>query len=169
MPRTTGVVARMNRKDELKKKICFVSSSGGHWEELMCLKPLAEKYNSFFVTEQGEQAEGFIFQRMYAVPQINRHEKNFMIHFLSLFYEANKILKQERPNIVISTGALVSFPFCLLAKLRGGKVIFIESFARVNNASLTGRLVYKFADLFLVQWKSMLKVYPKAKYVGGIF
>ena len=38
-----------------------------------------------------------------------------------------------------------------------------------NNRSLTGRLVYPFADLFLVQWESLLELYPKAKYVGGIF
>ena len=54
-------------------------------------------------------------------------------------------------------------------KLRGGKVIYIESFARVHDASLTGKLVYRFADLFIVQWETMIDVYPRAKYVGGIF
>lgn len=150
-------------------KICFASSSGGHWEELLCLKELAEKYESFFITEQGGQAQDSALKNVYVLPQINRHENNFTIHFIQLFFEANKIINKEKPNIVISTGALVAFPFCILVKLRGGKVIYIESFARVENSSMTGKLVYRFADLFLVQWKSMLKVYPKAKYVGGIF
>lgn len=80
-----------------------------------------------------------------------------------------KILKKEKPDFVITTGALIAFPFCIFAKLRGTKIIYIESFARVNNQSLTGKLVYPFADLFLVQWEPLLKFYPKAKYVGGIF
>lgn len=157
------------KKIKSKNKICFVSSSGGHWEELLCLKELAEEYESFFVTEQGGQVQDSTFENIYALPQINRHEKNFIIHMVQLFFRAKKILKKEKPNIVISTGALVSFPFCVLMKLSGGKVIYIESFARVENPSLTGKLVYRFADLFLVQWETMLKVYPKAKYVGGIF
>ena len=92
-----------------------------------------------------------------------------MFHFFRLFVEADKILKAEKPDVILSTGALVAYPFCLLGKLRGAKVVYIESFARVYNRSLTGRLVYPFADLFLVQWESLLSCYPKAKYVGGIF
>ncbi len=150
-------------------KICFVASSGGHWEELMCLREIAEAHESFFVTEQGGQAQETKLQNVYTTPQINRHEKGFIGHFVKLFAFANKVLRQEKPDVVITTGALIAYPFCLLAKLRGKKVVYIESFARVNNRSLTGRLVYPLADLFLVQWKSMLKCYRKAKYVGGIF
>ena len=151
------------------KKACFIASSGGHWEELMCLKEIADVYDTFYVTEEGSQAEDFSLKKIYTLPQINRHEKNFLPHFIILFKNASKILKRERPDFVITTGALIAFPFCVLAKFRGIKVIYIESFARVNNQSLTGKLVYPFADLFLVQWESLLKLYPKAKYVGGIF
>lgn len=153
----------------MKKKLCFVSSSGGHWEELMCLLPLTEAYDACFVTEEGGQAADGRLPKVYTLPQINRKEKGFLGHFLKLFAESWRILRQEEPDAVITTGALLAYPFCLLAKLRGKKVIYIESFARVHNKSLTGRLVYPFADLFLVQWESMLKCYPKAKYVGGIF
>nr|WP_225349401.1 hypothetical protein [Limosilactobacillus reuteri] len=55
------------------------------------------------------------------------------------------------------------------AKLMKKKVIYIESFARITTPSLTGKILYHFADLFIVQWKELLKVYPKAKYFGGIF
>ena len=78
-------------------------------------------------------------------------------------------MRKEQPDVVITTGALLAFPFCLLAKLMGKKVVYIESFARVYDKSLTGKLVYPFADLFIVQWESMLKCYPKAVYTGGIF
>ncbi len=152
------------------KKICFVSSSGGHWEELMCLREIAEENLSFFVTETGGQLQDATFSNeIYILNQINRREKNFILHFLKLFKEASKILKKENPDIIISTGALVAFPFCVIGKLKKKKIIYIESFARINGKSLTGKLVYPFSDLFLVQWESMLKYYPKAKYVGSIF
>lgn len=151
------------------KKICFVSSSGGHWEELMCLEEISKENQSFYVTEDGGQISDNSKENIYLVPQINRHEKTFIFKFISLFAKANKILRKEKPDIIITTGALASYPFCVLAKLSGKKVIYIESFARVYEKSLTGKLVYPFADLFIVQWESMLKCYPKAEYKGGIF
>lgn len=150
-------------------KLCMVSSSGGHWEELMCLKELRETHECIYVTEAGGQAADSGLSNVHLVPQINRREKAFFLHFLQLFCRAAGILKKEKPDCVITTGALIAFPFCLLAKLSRKKVIYIESFARISSKSLTGRLVYPFADLFLVQWESMLEVYPKAQYVGGIF
>ena len=150
-------------------KICFIASSGGHWEEVMCLKKIAEENETFYVTETGGQTEECSLKNLYLFPQINRKEKNFFIHFLNLFLNAGKILRQESPDVLITTGALLAFPFCVIAKIKGTKIIYIESFARVNSGSLTGRLVYPFADLFLVQWKALQQIYPKAIYVGGIF
>lgn len=151
------------------KKICFVSSSGGHWEELMCLKPIMEENDSFYVTEESGQLEHIARNKIYCFPQINRREKCFLFHFVKRFFDARKILHKEHPTYIITTGALLAYPFCLVGKLMGMKIIYIESFARVNDKSLTGRLVYPIADLFLVQWKSLLEQYPKARYVGGIF
>lgn len=150
-------------------KIGFIASSGGHWEELMCLNEIAKENDSFFVTEDGGQIQDSKIENAYTIPQINRYEKRFVAHFLKLFSTARKILKKEKPDVIITTGALVAFPFCFIAKRMRIKVVYIESFARVNNSSLTGKLVYPFADLFLVQWEPLLKIYPKAKYVGGIF
>ncbi len=78
-------------------------------------------------------------------------------------------LIKEKPDIIVSTGALVTCPISLLGKLMRKKIIYIESFARVDNASLTGKLFYKIADVFIVQWEELLKIYPKAIYGGGIF
>ena len=158
-----------NNADDGKLKLCCVASAGGHWEELLCLKDIFEENDSFYITEETEQVRGSELPSIYLAPQINRHERFFMMHFIRLFKKAFQIMREERPDVVITTGALIAFPFCVLAKLSKKKIIFIESFARINNKSLTGRLVYPFADLFIVQWKSMLKCYPKAIYAGGIF
>ena len=154
----------------MKRKICFVSSSGGHWEEMMCLETIAKENMSFFVTEEGEQMKSSSsISKIYGIPQINRKEKHFLLHFIKLFGTALKIITIEQPDFIITTGALVAYPFCVIGKLKGKKIIYIESFARVTEKSLTGRLVYPFADLFLVQWEPLKKLYPKARYVGGIF
>lgn len=150
-------------------KACFVSSSGGHWEELMCFREIADENETFYVTEEGGQAAYSGLERIYVIPQINRHERFFIVHFICLLIKAARIMFKEKPDFTITTGSLAAFPFCVMGKLRGTKIIYIESFARIYNASLTGRLIYPFADLFLVQWKSLLKVYPKAVYVGCIF
>lgn len=150
-------------------KACFVASSGGHWEELMCLRPIADEHDTFYVTEAGGQAKDSSLENVYLVPQINRRQKDFPWRFLKLMLSAGRIMLREKPKVVITTGALISFPFCLYAKLLGAKVVYLETFARVHDRSLTGRLVYPLADLFLVQWESLLELYPKAKYVGGIF
>lgn len=78
-------------------------------------------------------------------------------------------MQEEDPDIVISTGALSTVPACFIAKLKKKKLIYIESFAKTRSPSLTGRIVYRFADLFIVQWSPLLKFYPKAHYFGGIF
>ena len=150
-------------------KIGFIASSGGHWEELMCLQEIAKENDSFYITEEGGQANDCRLDNVYTVKQINRREKTFLFKFVKLFISAIKIMKYEKPDVVITTGALIAFPFCLIAKLFGAKVVCIETFARVTNKSITGALIYPFADLFLVQWETMLKCYPKAKYIGGIF
>ncbi len=150
-------------------KICYVSSSGGHWEELMCLSKLFSEHESFFVTEEGGQATDSKLTPVYTVSQINRREKKFVSHLFRLFQNAKTIIRDENPDVIITTGALIAYPFCVIGKIRRKKIIYIESFARVNKPSLTGRLCYPISDLFLVQWESMTRHYKKAKYVGGIF
>ena len=152
-----------------KKKICFAASSGGHLEEIACLKPIAEKYDSFLLTEYGGFNPITIGEKTYYISQINRREKAFALKFLKLFFDSLRILLREKPDIIISTGALATCPICVIGKILGIKIIYIESFARVENASLTGRLIYKIADLFIVQWKELLSIYPNAVYRGSIF
>ncbi|MCK5494657.1 MAG: capsular biosynthesis protein, partial [Candidatus Omnitrophica bacterium] len=84
--------------------------------------------------------------------------------------KAIKILIKERPDVIISTGGgEIAVPFSYIGKLLGAKVIFIETLARITAPSGGGKLVYPVADLFLVQWESLLQKYGnKAKYWGKI-
>lgn len=138
-------------------------------EEITKLKKIERAYDSFLVTEKSDFEVKDFCRKTYFVPQINRKELFFLPKFMGLFVTASRILKQEQPDIVITTGALACYPFCIVAKRRKKKVIYIESFARVHEASLTGKLLYGKVDLFIVQWPEMLKTYPKAVLGGGIF
>ena len=100
---------------------------------------------------------------------MNRKEKAFPIWLIWNAVLSFFIYLKERPNVVICTGVLAMIPMCLLCKLFGGKLIYIESFAKVTSPTETGKLMYKYADRFYVQWESMLSVYPDAMYVGGIY
>lgn len=151
------------------KKICFAASSGGHYEQLMMLEPLMKKYNSFIVTEKTKYKVSIGDNKVYYLLQVNRKEILFLIAFITNFVKSFYIFVKEKPDAIICTGVLATIPLCILCKLFRKKVIYIESFAKINSPTLTGKIVYKFADLFLVQWESMLKVYPKAKYIGGIY
>ena len=151
------------------QKIMFVASSGGHLEEISQLKRIAKQYDNSLVTEKNEFEVRSFGNRQYFVPQINRKELLFLPKFIRLFFHANKLLKKEKPDLIITTGALISVPFCILEKKKKGKVVYIESFARVHEPSLTGKILHRYADVFIVQWEDMLNYYPDAILGGGIF
>lgn len=153
----------------MKKKICFAASSGGHFEQLLMLRPLMEKYDSFVVTEETSYKVKVKGQKMYYMKQVNRKEKSFIPRMIVNTFRTLKIYRKEKPDVVICTGVLAMIPICLISKFYGKKLIYIESFAKVTSATLTGKLLYKYADQFYVQWPEMLKIYPKAIYLGGIY
>lgn len=150
-------------------KICFAASSGGHLDEISKLKEIKEENESFLITEKSGFQELDFGQKVYYVNQINRREKLFVLKFLGLFFSSFFILMKEKPDYIISTGALATYPVCIIGKLMGKRIIYIESFARVDSPSLTGKLMYHTADLFIVQWEEMLQFYPNAICGGGIF
>ena len=82
---------------------------------------------------------------------------------------AIRYLKKEKPDLIVSAGAAPAVPFFYIGKLMGAKTIFIEAYDRIDKASLTGKLCYRVSDVFIVQWEPMLKVFPKAVYLGSIF
>ncbi|WP_300382372.1 PssD/Cps14F family polysaccharide biosynthesis glycosyltransferase [Clostridium sp.] len=151
------------------KKLCFIASTGGHFDQLMMLKPIMDKYYSFIITEKTAYQSVKDSRKTYYLKQVNRQEKTWMFKMLANTIDSLKIFIKEKPDVVISTGALVTIPMCIIAKAFRKKLIFIESFAKITSPTITGKLLYKFADQFYVQWEDMIKVYPKGIYKGGIY
>ena len=152
-----------------EKKICFAASSGGHLEQLLMLKPIMEKYDSFILTEKTDYGSDIKGKKVYYLNQVNRKEKSFLPNMVINLFKTIQIYIKEKPDIVICTGVLAMIPMCLIAKLCNKKLIYIESFAKVTSGTETGKLMYKFADKFYVQWEQMLEIYPNAIFKGGIY
>jgi beta-1,4-N-acetylglucosaminyltransferase len=82
---------------------------------------------------------------------------------------AVRVLRERRPRAIVTTGAGVAIPFLYVGRLYGARVIFIESFSRVSEPSLTARLAYPVAHEFFVQWPALRKHFRRARYEGQIF
>jgi UDP-N-acetylglucosamine:LPS N-acetylglucosamine transferase len=142
-------------------KICIACSAGGHLVEVMQLYPLIKNYSHFFITFKREQSKELLKnKKTYFVVDPKRNPFKFLVNFLQVF----RILVREKPSVIISTGAAVAVPACFIGKLLGSRIIFIETLAAVDVPSLSGRLIYPISNLFIVQWKNLLKFYKKAIY-----
>ena len=148
-------------------KVCLVGSSGGHLTHLYMLKPFWRDQDRFWVTFDKEDARSLLTEeQVYSCYfPTNRNIKNLIRNT----FLAWKVLRKERPQLIISSGAAVAVPFFYIGKIYGAKTIYIEVFDRIDKPTLTGRLVYPVTDRFIVQWEEMKKVYPKAECLGSIF
>lgn len=151
------------------KKVCFAASSGGHYEQLLMLKPLMEEYDSFILTEKTKYSTEVKNVKSYYLLQVNRKEKLFILKMTWNALKSVFFFIKEKPDVVITTGVLSTIPMCLIAKIFRKKLIYIESFAKINSPTETGKFLYKFADRFYVQWETMLQFYPEAVFLGGIY
>lgn len=141
-------------------KILLISSTGGHFNAMRKLQPFWSKYECCWVTFKTTSTESTLDgENVYwAYGPTNRN----LINLLCNLYLAHKIIKKEKPEFVMSTGAGVAVPFIILAKLYGIKTAFIESFSRVQELSLSARLTLPFTDSLYVQWEELASKYPKA-------
>jgi len=156
-----------------KKKVLFISSTGGHLDELMQLKPMFEKYDYHIVTEKTKSnlnlKNKFSKKVSFLVYGTKDHMLTYPFKLLFNCFKSLFIFIKIRPKYIVSTGAHTAGPMCCLGKIFGSKIIYIETFANSKTKSATGSIVYKFADLFIVQWEDMLELYPKGVYGGWIY
>jgi len=155
------------------KKVLFIASTGGHLSELLQLKSMFDKYDYHIVTEKTKSTISLQEKHQNKVNYLVYGTKSNMLTYpFKLLYNCFKslfIYLKVRPKVIITTGAHTAGPMCCIGKILGSKIIYIETFANSKSKSATGRIVYWFADLFIVQWESMIKLYPKAKYNGWIY
>ena len=138
--------------------------------ELMQILPVVAGADYYILTEKNiASIDALTKHRHHCFLQQERHSFKFPFFFFVNILLSVVYFFRERPTTVITTGAGVVFPTCILAHFFKSRLIYIESFARLDKKSFTGKLVYSMADYFFVQWPEMLKVYPNAKYSGTVY
>jgi UDP-N-acetylglucosamine:LPS N-acetylglucosamine transferase len=147
-------------------RICLTASSGGHLSQLLKVAHSCGDRETFVVTtSEAVRADLARWGRVYVVGECNREHP---LRVLGVLWRCARIVFQERPDVVISTGAAPGCLTCFLGKLIGAKVVWMDSITNVERLSLSGRMVRHIADLFLVQWPELARRYRGVQYVGAV-
>lgn len=148
-------------------KVALVCSSGGHLTQLHQLQAFWAKHDRFWVTFKLADSESLLEGEdvVWAHHPTTRNVPNALRNL----WLAVNLLPKRRPDVVISDGAGVAFPFFLVARAIGIKTVYVEVYDRIDSPTLTGRLCRPLSNLFLVQWHEQRRFYPNAKVIGRLF
>ena len=149
-----------------RHRLLFVASGGGHLAQLMLLEPWWSGHERTWVTFDTAgpaQLEGD--RVVFAHHPTTRNLPN-LVRNVALAW---RVLRRERPDVVVSTGAGVALPFFLIAKVLGVRTVFIEVYDRIDSRTLTGRLCRPLSDLFLLQWERQRELYGSGTVIGGLY
>jgi beta-1,4-N-acetylglucosaminyltransferase len=144
-------------------KVMLVCSSGGHFKALYQLQPFWESCDHTWVTFRTPITETLLeHEKVYwAWSPTNRNIPNLLKNLLLAW----QVLRRDRPDLVITTGAGVAVPFLWLAKLTGSQTVFVESITRVTELSLSAKLALPSLDVLYVHWPQLQIRYPHAELI----
>src|SRR5439155_21058719 len=144
-------------------KICIVSSCGGHLTQVRMLKPAYDKYDHFYVLNE----PSVLPRDMEGKTHFIRHSERDLLFWVNL-WEAWRILRRERPSLILSNGPGPLVPFALVGKILKIPTLFVEEMNRVTKPTLTGRIMYYLAERFFYQWRELEHYFPNATYGGPL-
>lgn len=146
-------------------KVLIVASPGGHLLQMLALEPAWCDAERTWVTLRSTDVEYLLRDEdvVYGHGPTPRNIANF---FRNLRL-ARRVLREQDPSVVISTGAGLALPFFLLGRLQRRRLVYVESITRVEKLALTGRLVYPLASAFFVQWDSLAEL-RRARFHGSV-
>jgi beta-1,4-N-acetylglucosaminyltransferase len=161
----------------MKKNVAIILGSGGHTTQILRLvDKMGKKYDYTYIiantdstSEKHIRIKGSVHYVYDTRLKTDKNLIKIILKFIPSTIETIKILNKIKPDFIIGCGPGMNLHVLWIAKyLFRAKLIFFESWVRVYNKSLTGRLIYPFSDLFMVQWRTMIKKYPKAVFVGRL-
>lgn len=146
-------------------KILAVASNGGHWHQLQQIVPALDGAEVIFAsTSSVETASKADF---HADEQLSDYSQKELRKLIPGFFEAFKLVKRIRPDVVISSGAAPGLMCLLAGRLLGAKTIWMDSIANAEEMSLSGRIAPRFCHVVLTQWEH-LQVPGKVQYWGSV-
>ncbi len=134
------------------KRLLAVATAGGHWEELMLLRPALDPFHVEYATTNPDLAKRDGIARMHVLPDANRDRP---VRGLYCLWRAWRIVRLARPDIVVTTGALPGLICAVAGRLSGARTIWIDSIANSVTPSFSGWCASFFADLWLTQWQHL--------------
>jgi Oligosaccharide biosynthesis protein Alg14 like len=148
--------------------VLLVTSNGGHLDQLARLRPWWSQHERTWVTFDTPDARSVLQDEPDVVHAWHPTTRN-VPNALRNLRLAWRVLRAVRPDVVVSTGAGVAVPFFVLARLLGVATVYLEVYDRIDNATLTGRLVSPVTDAFLLQWEQQRELYPSGRLVGPVY
>jgi len=152
-----------------------VLGSGGHTAQMLRLVDLlGNRFEYIYLVGKGDNLSAEKISQKGEVCIVHRardHGDNVIVTFfkvIRLFWESLMVIRRTKPKVILSAGPGMAVPMSMLGKMLGKKVIFVESWSRVYKGSTSGKIIYRFADLFFVQWPEMKSVYSKGIYAGRV-
>jgi UDP-N-acetylglucosamine:LPS N-acetylglucosamine transferase len=147
-------------------RVCLVCSSGGHLLQLHRLEPWWSKHERVWVTFDTPDAASLL--RGERVERAYHPTTRNLVNLARNLRLAVRILRAERPDVVVSSGAGVAFPFFVVARLLGIKTVYVEVYDRIDLPTLTGRLCHPLSSLFLLQWPEQQRFYSRGQLIGRL-
>lgn len=148
-------------------RLMLVCSSGGHLFEMFCLRDFWKDKDRLWVSFPTSDARHLLAgepEVHWAAYPTVRNVPN-LLRNLRLAW---RLLRDRRPDMILTTGSGVAAPFLWIARLRGIPTVFVESITRIEGLSLTAQLVRPFASRLLVQWPGLVDRYPGVEHHGRI-
>ena len=132
-----------------KPRLLALASGGGHWIQLLRLRPAFEGWDVAYVSMFDGYAGMVEGARYYTVPDASRFD---LKSFIPVFFKALKVVLKERPKAIVTTGSAPMLSFILLGRLIGARTLWIDSIANSERMSSSGRLARKIAHKVISQW-----------------
>ena len=157
------------------KKLMVILGGGGHTEQMIkLLEQLGSRFEYLYVIPKDDIVSPSKIRIKGKVYRIKRATYPMGSMFSKIygsainFFQSFSLCLRERPYAILSSGPGTAVFISIIGKLLGSKIIFVESWSRVNRPSTSGKIIYKFADLFFVQWENLKKIYPRSKFAGRL-
>jgi beta-1,4-N-acetylglucosaminyltransferase len=143
----------------------LVCSPGGHLLQMLRLEPAWRDLRTTWITLEAADTNHLLRDErvVYAKGPTNRSLRALLANFRLAW----RVIRRERPAVILSTGAALAVPFFLVGKLHGCRLVYVESLTRIEELSLAGKIVYPVADAFFVQWPGAARR-KRARFVGGL-
>jgi len=159
-----GRSARSRGRERIE--ILIVCSAGGHLMQLRLLEPVWRDRQRLWVTHRREDALSILADEdvVFAYGPTTRNIPNLVRNL----FLAWQVVRRTRPRVLLTTGAGVAVPFAWIARLRGARVVYVESLTRIEQPSLSCRLIAPVANRIYAQWPELAQTLKGARYAGNV-